>query len=96
MSPGVRVSSLRLSWARPDLRKTGLLGWLSFVINDAIQVAGVALRRTADGRLTLSYPARRDRQGRTRHVLWPVGDEARRAIEEQVLLQLPSTEEATP
>ena len=43
---------------------------------------------TADGRLALSYPARRDRAGNQHHVIRPVDDGARRDLECQIFAKL--------
>lgn len=63
---------------------SGLRGFVSFRIG-GLKVDGVAVRQTARGRTTLSFPARRDRAGRSHPYLHPVDDEARRAIEERIL-----------
>jgi DNA-binding cell septation regulator SpoVG len=49
---------------------------------------GVTLRRTAEGGLTLSWPERRDRQGRRHTLLRPLDDKARLDIEAAVLAEL--------
>ena len=68
--------------------------------DDAFRVAlaldGVALRRTRDGRRTLSFPARRDRQGRDHPYVRPLSTEARSAIERQVLDALGLEPEVRP
>ncbi len=45
--------------ASDDQEWHGLLGWVAFHLNDTVRVEGVMLRRTARGRLALSYPRRR-------------------------------------
>jgi hypothetical protein len=57
---------------------------ISFVLNGTLKIDGVTLRRTRDGRLTLSYPARRDRDGVEHFAIKPLGDQARVEIERQV------------
>ncbi len=63
----------------------GLLGFLSFRLGEGLRVDGVALRRTSDGRMTLSWPARRDRQGRDHAYIRPIDDVTRRTIEAEIL-----------
>ena len=65
----------------------GLLGWASFSVG-ALLLEGVAVRRCIDGRHTLSYPRRFDRNRRGHHVVRPVDDVARRAIEAEVFERL--------
>ncbi len=80
-----RVSMVRFHQSTPELRESGLLGWISFNLAGNVRVDGVALRRTREGRHTLSFPARRDELGRTHPYLRPLDDATRLAIEGQVL-----------
>ena len=90
------MTSVRLrSWVRgTDAdRRTGLLGFLSVFVGDFI-VDSITLRRTESGRLALSFPQRRDRTGRSHPVVRPVDDDARRAIEAEILGQLGQGDDA--
>lgn len=85
--PSIRITSF--TSAPLDHQSAGLLGWLSVEISGLILVDGVALRRTgSDGRLALSFPSPRDRQGRRRRVVRPRSDQARREIERRVFFEL--------
>lgn len=82
------------SWVRAsesDVR-TGLLGYLTVAYHDLI-LDSVVLRRTADGRFALSFPARTDRGGRRHPFVRPADDEARKAIEREILSQLTERED---
>lgn len=73
------------SWVRgsdEDIR-SGLLGYLSIFYGDVI-LDGVTVRRTADGRFTLSYPERRDARGHRHPYIRPIDDDARQRIERAV------------
>lgn len=83
----MNVEEARFQDSTPKLAATGLLGWVSFVWG-GIRLDGVSVRRTAEGELTLSYPLREDRRGRTHPTFRPISDEVRREIEEQVFSQL--------
>ncbi len=72
--------------------RDGLIGFLSLVVGDLI-VDNVTLRRTLDGRYSLSWPARTDRHGKKHPSVRPVSDEARRSIERQVFAELAQREE---
>ena len=87
---GVRVRT----WVRGSDEEiaTGLLGYISVEIGDLV-LDGIVLRRTADGRFALSFPARTDRAGRRHAYIRPADDEARRAIEHEVLGQLGQRED---
>lgn len=74
--------------------RTGLLGYLSVEYGDLV-LDGIVLRRTAEGRFTLSFPARTDRAGRRHSYIRPVDDQARREIESVILGKLGECEEAS-
>lgn len=75
--------------------RTGLLGYLS-VSYGSLVLDGLVLRRTADARYALSFPARTDRAGRRHSYIRPANDEVRKAIEAELLWQLGEHPEFTP
>ena len=91
----LHVSAVALANASPTEARTGLLGWISCILNDALLVDGIALRRTAGGRLTLSYPARRDRAGNQHHVIRPLDDVARQHLERVIFKALKCDQKET-
>ena len=72
--------------------RTGLLGYLSLFYGDLI-LDSIVLRRTADGRLALAFPARTDRSGHRHPYFRPADDATRRAIERRILGQLGQRED---
>src|SRR6187431_2886801 len=64
-----RISSVRFSRAHAG---DGLLGWVTFVIDNDLAISGVAVRRSLRGELVLSWPARKDAAGRLHHQVRPV------------------------
>ena len=84
------VTEVRLSRALDQSR--GLVGWLSFVLNENLRLDGIALRRTREGDLRLSFPERRDSDGRRHPVVRPLDAEARDEIEAQVFQALEAQE----
>ena len=88
MSEGVRVSDARYTPASETKAATGLLGYTSFLIDGRIRVDGVRVRRTREGRLTLSFPTHEDHNGRKHSIVHPVDDETRVAIERAVFAAL--------
>ena len=83
-----RVSLQAFSSARPREQRTGLLGWVVLEVDGLIVVERIALRRTREGRLALSFPAPKDRRGRRYPLVRPLNDAARRAIESHVFVAL--------
>lgn len=93
-SNSIEISSFGFIHATEAEVETGLLGWLTLAINDALQIDGVTLRRTRAGEFRLSYPEPRDRHGVKHTVVRPLHDEARRDIETQVFKLLGLSEES--
>jgi DNA-binding cell septation regulator SpoVG len=85
---GLAVSGLRFSPATRDDSALGLLGFASFLLNDAVRVDGVGVRRTIRGKLTLSWPTREDSAGQRHPLVHPISDDARLDLESQVLAAL--------
>ena len=88
MPEPLRITRASLVPASPRQQQDGLMGWVMVEIGGVLLADGLALRRTPDGRQTLSYPRRRDREGNIHAVLKPVDEAARRSIEEQVFALL--------
>lgn len=86
MRPAVHLAGFAA--AHPFQTQTGLLGLASLGIGAALVIEGVAVRRTREGRVYLSFPSRELRTGERRHVVRPVDAASRRWIEEQVIAQL--------
>lgn len=81
----LELSDLRFSSAGPREFAVGLLGWLSFVLNGVLRVDGVAVRRTMDGRMSLSFPERVAQDGRRHPIVRPIDGHARAALEAAVI-----------
>jgi len=84
----LRIANVRFVAAPREEVKRGLLGWVSLVLNDAVQLDGLTLRRTLEGRLTLSFPARRDAAGCQHAFVRPLDNASRCEIEAQVFRAL--------
>ena len=95
MNDVVRISEVRLVSGPPADVRGGLIGWVSCIINGTIYLDGISLRRTLNGRLTLSFPGRCDRAGRRHYYVRPLNERGRRDIEHQVLEAL-GLEEGAP
>jgi len=78
------ISKVVMVAAARDELGAGLLGWVSFDLDEVLRIDGVALRRRLDGRLTLSFPCRRGKSGDNHPYLRPLDAQARAVIERQV------------
>lgn len=85
------------TWVRGSAEdeRQGLLGYLSVYYGSVI-IDCITVRKTAQGRMTLSFPERRDGKGRRHPVVRPIDDDARRAIEAAVFGQATLASEAKP
>jgi hypothetical protein len=83
----VVVTRLRFSRASQADIQRGLLGYIAVVVNDALAIDGITLRRTAGGRVALSYPARRDTANRQHALIRPL-DRVRSEFECQIFAAL--------
>ena len=82
------VTDVRFTHAHRADQERGLLGWVSFVIDGAIRVDGVAIRRTRAGELTIALPEPTDANGKRHQPIRLLDQSARRAIEAQVFAQI--------
>lgn len=83
----IPVSEITFTPAPASLRAQGLLGWVSVTLGE-LRLDGIAVRRTRDGRVVVTFPGRRDGRGHRHAVVRPTTDSTRRAIEAQVIAEL--------
>ena len=88
MKNRIKIDNVHFVDATPREVESGLLGWIRCLLNDSILLDGLTLRRTKDGRLTISYPGRRDAAGKVRHHLRPKDGATRHEIERQIFMAL--------
>ncbi len=87
MKQTLDVQSIRFTPSGAADRDRGLLGYLAFNLGE-VRIDGVALRRTLEGKLTLSYPQRSRGRGRTFPIVRPLNENARVQLEGQILNSL--------
>ncbi len=83
----LHAHSIAFSEAPPGLRATGLLGWVSLKYGD-LDLDGLSLRITRDGRTVLVFPEHRARGGRLRANVRPGDSDVRQRIEADVIAEL--------
>lgn len=88
MHSKIVVTAVRFHSASLKDQKQGLAGWAGLTLNGRFRLESIAIRRTLDGRVALSFPARTDRAGQQRFYFRPLDNRTRRAIEEQVFCAL--------
>lgn len=88
MSPS-RLDVTHVSWTAAGVAdaQAGLLAFLQVELCGAV-VISATLRRTAAGRLALSFPMRTDRRGARHPIIRSTDAQARRELERQVFERL--------
>ncbi len=85
MRESIRVTDIAFTPATTTCRDTGVLGWISCTLNDAVRLDGLTLRRSSDGVVYVAYPARLDHRGYRWPYVRPIVESARVEIERQIL-----------
>lgn len=71
-----------------DSSTDGLIGWASCVVNGALYLNNIAVRRLQDGRLVVTYPAKMSNSEQKYFYFNPITREAKRALDEAILGRL--------
>jgi DNA-binding cell septation regulator SpoVG len=79
------ISNIRFTPAQARDVASGLLGFVSCIIDDRLYLDGITVRRTADGRVALSFPERRTSSGGAYPYMRPIDEAARNDIENAIL-----------
>ena len=90
----VEVSEVKIRLV--DEGGDGLVGWASCVVNGALYLNNIAVRRGRDGEFLLTYPSKRSRSDQKYFYFNPITREAKRAIDEAILGKLKRGERTWP
>ncbi|MBI2192055.1 MAG: septation protein SpoVG family protein [Planctomycetes bacterium] len=90
----VEVSEVKIRLV--DEGDDGLVGWASCVVNGALYLNNIAIRRGCDGEFVLTYPSKRSRSDQKYFYFNPITREAKRAIDEAILGKLERRERTWP
>lgn len=82
----VEVSEVKIRLV--DEGADGLLGWASCVVNGAIYLNNIAVRRSRSGELILTYPCKRSQSEAKYFYFNPITREAHRVLDEAILGKL--------
>lgn len=67
-APSISITQTRFHEGKAVDRARGVIGFVHYLLGDAIALDGVVLRHARDGHVFLVFPGRRrDRNGRVRH-----------------------------
>ncbi len=88
----VEVSEVKIRLV--DEGADGLLGWASCVVNGALYLNNIAIRRSRSGELILTYPCKRSQSEAKYFYFNPITREAHRVLDEAILGKLERREKA--
>lgn len=78
------ATDIRFMPARPEVRATGMRGWVNFTVG-LWTFDSVSVRRTSTGRYALSWPSRVDSNGVEHNFVRPISNAVRAEVESSVL-----------
>lgn len=82
----IKVSEVKVRLM--DRNEDGLIGWASCVVNDSIYLNNIAIRLGKDGRVVLTYPAKKSKSDSRYFHFNPISQEAARVLEAAILDRL--------
>ena len=80
----MNISEIRITAASPADRDAGLIAFVSCTYGE-IEIDGIAIRKTVDGRIIVTFPARQWTGCRRKYFITPRSVPVRRAFEEAIL-----------
>ena len=86
MSENITIDEVRVRIAHHGERDT--VAWADCVVNDAIALSNICIRRDANGGLTLRYPASRSRRGNEHFYFRPISAAAKATLDRAILGRL--------
>ena len=86
MSPTIHVDEVQIRVAKRG--EQGVFAWASCVVNGALYLNNIAIRRDPGGGLLLTYPATRSRSDAKHFHFRPINAEAKEAFDEAILGRL--------
>ncbi len=78
------ISDIQITAASPADRNMGLLAFASCVYGE-VEIDGIAIRKTVDGRIIVTFPARPWNGCRRKYFITPRSVPVRRQFEEAIL-----------
>ncbi len=83
MTPQLEISEVRIRVCKKPT--DGVVAWVSCVVNNALALGNIAVRRGQDNRLMLVYPARKSQQEVRYFHFRPINPEAKAILDEAIL-----------
>jgi DNA-binding cell septation regulator SpoVG len=85
-TPAIQITDIKLRLVEHGC--DGLLAWASCIVSGGIKLDNIAIRRSRDGSLFLTYPAKRTANGDRYHYHHPITVEAANAVQNAVIARL--------
>jgi len=68
-----------------DAGDDGLVGWASCVVNGSLYLNNIAIRRTLDGAVILTYPCKKSKRDQKYFFFNPINRQAKEAMDAAIL-----------
>lgn len=81
-SPKINISEVKIRLL--DEPKEGLIGWASCVVNGALFLNNIAIRCSREGKLVLSFPAKRSKRDTKYFYFNPISHEAMQILKKAI------------
>jgi len=85
-APDIPITNIKIRLVENGTN--GLLAWASCVVSGAIKLDNIAIRRSKDGSLYLTYPAKLTSGGKKYHYFNPISAEAASTVKEALMSQV--------
>ena len=82
----LRVSEVKIRLLGKRVSK--FIGWASCVVNDSLYLNNIAIRRTKDGKVFITFPAEKSGEGSKYFYFNPINQEAARVLEKAIIDKL--------
>ena len=82
----LKVSEVKIRLV--DQSEDGLIGWASCVVNGSLFLNNIAIRKSREGKVILTFPAMRSKGDSKYFFFNPISHEAARVLEEAIIDKL--------
>lgn len=83
-TPATSIRNVAVILATPEQENGGLLGWAGLTVG-AFRFDGLAIRRRLDGKMIVTYPAKKDGRGGVHHAITPLDPDLDRRIRTAII-----------
>ena len=82
----LKVSEVKIRLV--DSNEDGLIGWASCVVNGSLYLNNIAIRKSREGKVILTFPAKKSKGDSKYFFFNPISHDAARILEEAIIDKL--------